>query len=363
MRVLIVFNHPAPYKVHIFNELSKYVDLTVLFERNKAKDRPDSFYIANKYDFNSITLTDGYVGNEGSLSSGVKDYIRAHYQEYDQIVMNGYSHFAELLAIKYMSRHNIPFSLLINGGVIKENEFVLKRKFKASYISKAAFYMSPSQMSDEYLKFYGANKKEIYRYPYSNLSLKDMNLDKVDKDALRDEFNLPKDKYIYINACQFIERKNNMQLISLFKNREEVLVLVGEGPLKSKYEGFIAENEMKNVIILPFMKREELFRLYRACDYFITLSKTDIFGHTTLEGLANGLPVISSDHVISSLEYVKNGINGYIVHLDNEEEILNAIDDVKKLSSNNAFESAKSNTFEACGKRLYEILLMKENQK
>ena len=49
MRVLIIFNHPAPYKVEAFNELSKYCDLTVLFERTKAKDRPDSFYAANEY--------------------------------------------------------------------------------------------------------------------------------------------------------------------------------------------------------------------------------------------------------------------------------------------------------------------------
>ena len=120
---------------------------------------------------------------------------------------------------------------------------------------------------------------------------------------------------------------------------------------------------MKNVIILPFMKRDELFQLYKACDYFITLSKTDIFGHTTLEGLANGLPVISSDRVISSQEYIKNGYNGYIVSLDNEQEILEAIENVKKLSSKAAFESAKNNTFEACGKRLYEILAIKEGQK
>ena len=46
MRVLIIFNHPAPYKVNAFNELAKYVDLTVIFERTKAKDRPDSFYKA-----------------------------------------------------------------------------------------------------------------------------------------------------------------------------------------------------------------------------------------------------------------------------------------------------------------------------
>ena len=49
MRVLIIFNHPAPYKVKAFNELAKFVDLTVLFERTKAKDRPNSFYDTNDY--------------------------------------------------------------------------------------------------------------------------------------------------------------------------------------------------------------------------------------------------------------------------------------------------------------------------
>ena len=68
MKVLIVFNHPAPYKVRSFNELAKHVDLTVLFERVKANDRPDIFYSEDQYAFNAIFLKDGYVGNEGSIS-------------------------------------------------------------------------------------------------------------------------------------------------------------------------------------------------------------------------------------------------------------------------------------------------------
>ena len=51
MKVLIVFNHPAPYKVRLFNALSKEIDLDVIFERKTAKDRPADFYVENKYDF------------------------------------------------------------------------------------------------------------------------------------------------------------------------------------------------------------------------------------------------------------------------------------------------------------------------
>ena len=356
MRVLIVFNHPAPYKVRIFNELAKYVELAVLFERNRAKDRPEAFYVANEYNFENITLTDGYVYNEGSISNGVRKYIKENHDKFDQIVMNGYSHVAEIKAIKYMRKHNIKFSLLINGGIGKNKEFFLKREIKKSLISTASFYMSPSKKSDEYLIQYGANKDNIYRYPYSNLSKRDMKTTGIDKDTVRRIYGLPVDKKIFVNASQFIDRLNNLKLLSLFKDREEFLLLIGEGNEIEKYNKFIKKNNMTNVMIMPFKRRNELFKILKVCDVFITLAKEDIFGHTTLEALANGLPVISSDKVMSSLEYIKDGENGYIVSLDNDQQIIIAIEKAPSLSKEKALESAKNNTYESCGKRIAEIL-------
>ena len=123
MKVLIVFNHPAPYKVKLFNELSKYVDLTVIFERKKAKNRPKEFYSETDYKFNAIVLKHGYMGNEGSFSGRVKSHIRKHRKEYDFIIMNGYSHLSEMMAISYMIKKRIPYLLMINGGFPKKDLF------------------------------------------------------------------------------------------------------------------------------------------------------------------------------------------------------------------------------------------------
>lgn len=355
MKLLIVFNHPAPYKVLIFNELSKYVDLTVLFERNKAKNRPDEFYSENKYGFKSITLTDSYIGNEGSLSNKVKSYIKNHHDEYDLIVMNGYSHAAEFMAIKYMVRHNIPFTLLINGGVIHNKEFFLKKLFKQSLVKPASYYISPSKKSDEYLIYYGATPNKIYRYPYSNISIKDIVKEKVDKSIVRKKYNLPLDKKIFINASQFISRKNNMRLLNIFKNRSEHLVLVGDGKEKDDYLNFIKINNMNNITILPFKEKNELFEILKGCDAFITLAKEDIFGHTILEALACGIPIISSDRVNSALEFIENGKNGYIVSLDNNDEINNAIDKVTDIPFENTIKTVENYTVEASGKELARI--------
>jgi hypothetical protein len=40
MKVLWLFNHPAPYKIDFFNELGKNVELTAIFERTAEGDRP-----------------------------------------------------------------------------------------------------------------------------------------------------------------------------------------------------------------------------------------------------------------------------------------------------------------------------------
>ena len=346
MRVLIIFNHPAPYKVKVFNELAKHVDLTVLFERTKERNRPDAFYSNNEYNFDSIFLKDGYVRDDGSISSKVRDYIKKHHGEYDIIIMNGYSHLAEIKAIRYMSKHNIKFALQINGGLIKK-ESKLKKAYKTSLINKASYYLSPSRYADEYLVYYGANRNKILPYIYTNYSESEVLKEPIkSKDELRDRFNLPKGKRIFVNACQFIERKNNIQLISLFKNRDDVLLLVGEGPEKDKYLSYIKENNMNNVIVLPFMEKSELFDLLKACDVYITLSKEDIFGHTTLEAFSNGLPVISSNKVVSSVEYVKDGYNGYLVSLENDALIAQRMDEITKSMSIHALESARNNTFE-----------------
>ena len=357
MRVLIIFNHPAPYKVSVFNELAKYVDLTVLFERNKASDRPDSFYSNNEYHFNHIICEKGYVGREGSTSNEVRNYIKKHHQEFDVILMNGYSHLAEIKTIKYLAKHKIKFGLLINGGVIRKHEFFLKKAYKKSLVKKADYYISPSQESNKYLMYYGAVSNRIFNYYYSNYSKSDISsITKEEKLELRKKYNLPLDKKIFINPSQFIERKNNIFLMSLFENRDDVLLLVGEGKLKEKYEEYIKHHKLDNVILMPFKSKHELFELYKASDCHITLSKEDIFGHTILESFSNSVPVISSNQVISSLEYVKDGYNGYLVDLSNKEQIISAMNNVNESFNKNALESASLTTFENSALSIYEIL-------
>lgn len=357
MKVLFVFNHPAPYKVRTYNELAKELDIFVVFERSKAKDRPDSFYNCNEYNFPHLILMHGYFGNENSNTGELVKFLKEHHSEYDLIVMNGYSRVTEMRAIRYLIKHNIPYVLQINGGIVHK-ESGLKRKIKSYFISHAYKYLSTGNEGDKYLKYYGADQKDIYYYPYSTLEAKDIlskPVSKEEKEKIRKEFDLPESP-LYVTASQFIPRKNVSYLIRLFKQVKGNLVVVGDGKEKNLYEEIIAKEGITNVKLHSFLKKEDLYRLLRGCDAFVTLSKEDIYGHSTLEALANGLPVISSVNVASSNQIIKNDENGYLVHLDNEEEILNSFIKILKLDNTNCLNSAKTFTIENSAKEIFQII-------
>ncbi|MCR4879633.1 MAG: glycosyltransferase family 4 protein [Bacilli bacterium] len=347
MKVLVVFNHPAPYKVKLFNELAKSVDLDVIFEIKKAKNRTASFYKYNKYHFNVIKLRLHPIGKENVFGGALARYIKHHYQEYDHIIMNGYSQFAEMKAIRMMNRHSIPFILMINGGIIhKENR--IKKNIKTKYISSAKMYFSPNEESNRYLEYYGADKSKIKLFKYSNIMASEINHTPLPEDVKTQiclKYHLPYGK-IYINPGQFIPRKNNEQLLHIFKDRQETLLLVGRGPLQKKYESYIKENNIHNIFIMDYLEEPQIKEVMKCATALITLSKEDIFGHTVLEALSSGLPVISSDKVVSSLEMIHNGVNGYIVSLDKEDEINDAINNVLNLDYNDIINSLNNHTIE-----------------
>lgn len=352
MKLLIIFNHPAPYKVDLFNELTKNNKVDVIFERNKARNRPNEFYCKNNYLFNFIKVS-GFklnIGNENCYTSFVKKYIQNNHSKYDLIVMNGYSTFAEMSAIKYMKKNNIPFVLLINGGIVNSKELFLKRKIKRNYIGSAKYYLSPCDDASKYLCYYGASPSKIYTYPYSNIHLSDIQvkpLTNKERNYIRDEYFLPRET-LYICPGQFIRRKNNLTLIKLFKNKQEKLLLVGNGPLKNKYLRYIKKKNIKNVFVWDFLPQDKLREIMKSCDGLISLSKHDIYGHTILEAMACGIPVFASKNIVSAQEIIKNGLNGYI--LDKNKSLFEQIKKSSEINRPEIIKTAKKYAIENSAK-------------
>lgn len=357
-KVLFVFNHPAPYKVRLLNELSKFLDLTVIFERVKNSDRNKQFYFEENYKFKTVHISGLYLGRENIISKAVKNHIK--HNKYDLIIMNGYSNFSEMIAISYLKKHHIPYCLYINGGIAKRNENFFKRSLKRKYISSAAFYLSPDENSNNYLVHYGAFRDKIFNYPYSTIYESEILPKLLTQEEIqqkRKEKGLDS-KYLYVSCGQLIKRKNYMNLVKVWPTDDDkLLVIIGDGKQRPEIEEYIRENHINNVKLLGFLSREELFKYYQICDVFIFPSNEDIYGHVINEAMSQGLPVVSTPYANSARKLIKNGINGYIIDHISSNQFIEAIDKVLALDKNEAIKTARENTLEKMAINHKEILL------
>lgn len=335
-KILFVFNHPAPYKVRFLNELSKYCDLHVIFERDANSDRNSKFYFENEYKFALHKIKGLKVGRENIISNGVIKHLKQN--KYDLIIMNGYSNLAEMKTIRYLNKKKMSFALYINGGIIKHNEPHWKKRMKTKYISSASMYFSPDKNSNEYLKYYGANESMIHNYTYSTIYESEIIKEIPPKDD--------KQK-IFVSCGQLIARKNYLSLVKAWpKDNNYKLILIGDGPQRELLLDYIRDNQVCNIQIVHFQNREHLFGIYKRANAFVFPSNEDIYGHVINEAMSQGLPVISSPHVNSSLKLIKPAINGYIIDKFTEDELKKYLDLTLKLDPKEAIKTAKENTIE-----------------
>ena len=362
-KVLIVFNHPAPYKVALFNELSKYFDLTVIFERSKERDRSKAFYFEKEYAFKTVSIKGIPYGNMNIISHGVKNHIK--HNEYDLIIMNGYRQFAELNAIKYLHKKKMPYVLYINGGIIKTKECKFVQKYKTKYISGASYYLSPDKESNKYLVYYGANSEKIFNYPYATIHESEILNKKVspeDKLLMRKNNGIVASK-VFVSCGQLIPRKNYFELIKKWKTlpSDYTLLIIGDGKEKKKYLRYIKEHNLQNIKLLGFLPRKEIFEYYQLSDAFIFPSKEDIYGHVINEAMSQGLPIISTPNVNAAKHLIRNGKTGYIVPSISSHDFSVAL---SQIMDDDTFEyciaEAKENTLEKMAlvhKELFERMM------
>lgn len=113
-----------------------------------------------------------------------------------------------------------------------------------------------------------------------------------DKNKLRNDYNLPLNKKIFLFSGSFDKVKNISTIIKAIKNIENsILLLAGDGIEKEKLkEG--AEDD-PNIYFLGWQKN--IIDIYHLSDYYISASFSEGLSNSVMEAMACGLPVILSD--------------------------------------------------------------------
>lgn len=360
MRVLYLTNIPAPYRVDFFQELGEKCELSVLYELERATDRHDGWYGGKKKNYQSIFLRGLRVKPDASLTFEVLKYLR---KDYDKIVVGGYSTPTGMLSIIYLWLTRKPFFLNIDGGMIRFNERKINKLIKRFFISKATYWLSTGKESSEYLEYYGARNDGIYKYPFTSVKRNDIASegDIKNKKKYKDELGITADQVV-LSIGQIIHRKGFDVLLEAWKEMPtNVWLYIIGGQPDEGLKNIMEKNSLANIFFIDFKNKEELRKYYLAADIFVLPTREDIWGLVINEAMAAGLPVITTNKCVAGVELIVDGINGYIVEVENSQELAEKL---KLLTGNketriqmgkNNIEKINEYTIENMAKRHIEI--------
>lgn len=312
MKVLYLTNLPAPYRVDFFNELGKYVELTVLYERETAADRDTRWRSEIAKTFDEIYLGGPKVGAAAAFSRKVLKFLKD--TTYDVRIIGGYSTPTEMLAIRYLKRHGIRYILSVDGG-FPSTEFALMKKLKSYLISGADMYLGTGKNAAHYLTHYGADAENIFRYRFTSLFEKDILSEPPsaqEKKRLKYELGISADNMVLAVGRQLPLKRYDL-LIEATKALYDTEVVIVGGKADRYHTELVNHIGAKNVHFADFVPYSVLKLFYRAADVFVMSSDSDVWGMVIVEAMANGLPVIATDSCGAAPDLIINGKNGFIV--------------------------------------------------
>lgn len=134
-------------------------------------------------------------------------------------------------------------------------------------------------------------------------------------------------KKIVLTVGRFIPSKGFDVLLEAWKHvkRDYQLLIIGGGSLEQSYMDYINENKLENIKIIDYKPKKDLFNYYKASDLFVLPTRWDVWGLVINEAMACGLPIVTTNMCIAGLELIENGVNGYIIPVDDQEALANKI--------------------------------------
>lgn len=364
--VLFVTNFPSPYKVDFYDELSKYMQLTVLYS-DKIEDqlhRDKNWFTEAKGGFRAVQLEKKVASLLGeNLCLDVLDWLK---KPYDAVVVCGYSSPTAMLAMAYLRGKKIPFYIQVDGGLIRPDSR-LKYLYKKLLVSSASHWLSSGKCTTKYLAHYGAREEDTFEYPFTSLWEKDILKQlpsREEKQTLREKLGMTEEK-ILLYVGRFDPKKGMDDLLHAVPELEEEagVYFIGGEPTKAHLD-FCREKGVTNAHFVGFTKKDALAEYYKAADALVLPTKSDVWGLVINEAMSFGLPVITTDQCVAGMELVKNGKNGYIIPVDAPKALIEKTNvllnqDYRQMGAN-ALESIRPYTIENMARTHVEIFTRQE---
>ncbi len=185
-------------------------------------------------------------------------------------------------------------------------------KFVAKVHSNTDRTLAPSTSACDYLTGLGVPEVKLWQRGVDSERYRPENR----SEALRSQLlGARPDRTLIGYVGRLAHEKRLEDLIDLDNQDDVQLVIVGDGPIRSRLE-----RKLPNAIFTGFKSGFGLAQLYASLDIFIHTGQHETFCQSIQEALASGIPVIAPN-LGGPVDLVQDGVTGYLINTGNFKEI------------------------------------------
>jgi glycosyltransferase involved in cell wall biosynthesis len=318
MKLAIVTNILAPYRLPLFEAMGRRVtDLTVLLMAGREENRQ---WELHRPGFKSQVLPGFHVRRNGSpvswhLNHGVIAALRRF--DPDIVVSGGFvaANLAGYLYCRLYGKAHVAWAhLTLTDGAERS---AVRRLIRRTLVRGSAGCIAESSEAAEAFLHYGTRPDRILTalMPFDTAQFHDGAARARQDPAWADRrgrFRGP----VVLAIGQIIPRKGYAELFRIYERVLKhvtplSLLILGDGPERAKYEGFVAGREWGDVHFAGYVQSAEVPGYLALADAFVFPTLYDPYGLVLAEAMAAELPVLSSIHAASTRDLVVEGVTGF----------------------------------------------------
>jgi glycosyltransferase involved in cell wall biosynthesis len=322
VKVFLLTDSPSPYQVELFNEITTQGDCELRVGYLRSRD-PLRQWTPPRLLHEAINLDCGGGGMRQAREAARKA---------DLVVFNYYFHPQATGLIGERAAGGGPWCFWGERPGFRQPAWAawggrLLRRWKLARLhdSSVPIWGIGKFAIDEYRREFGPQR------PYFNLPYFS------DLKRFERETRNGRNGCVFLFSGSLIPRKGVdlvarafVQLACEFNDVR--LRIAGDGELRQALVQLL-QPVSDRVEFTGFKNWDELPELYASADVLCVPSRYDGWGLVVPEGLASGLPVIATDRMGAALEFVRTGVNGWLVPASDEMVILQAMREAMRLTN------------------------------
>ena len=306
--LVIVTHIPVFYKVNLYNELAKKLEILVIFvAKNTNEQRAADFITLGNSKFEYKVLHHGNIEERSIISNiiNLRNILKEY--QYKRILVGGWNlkEFWYLVFVNHKSKNFLVLESTVNESKLDFIRYVMKKLF-LNRISLV--YASGAVHKDLLDQLHFKGKVHITK----GVGI----INKPSLSYIKREY---KKRFLYIGRLS--KEKNIEILVDVFNNlHDHTLTIIGTGPLELS----LKNKSRENIIFKGQIDNKELKHYFNNNNILLLTSISETWGLVAEEALYFGIPVIVSNNC-GVCEIIKDSENGYIVDLKISKNIENTI--------------------------------------